>query len=125
MAAELFCVIMAGGSGERFWPLSRKGHPKQFLNLLGRETLIEQTLLRLQGFVPPEKILIVTNRNYVEKIHALCPEIPPDNVIGEPCARDTAPCVALAAGIVKALAERLIRRSSFCRPIMRLPTAPR
>lgn len=55
MAAELFCVIMAGGSGERFWPLSRKGHPKQFLNLLGRETLIEQTLLRLQGFVPPEK----------------------------------------------------------------------
>ena len=105
MAAELFCVIMAGGSGERFWPLSRKKHPKQFLNLLGRETLIEQTLLRLQGFIPPEKTLIITNRNYVEKIHSLCPEIPPDNVIGEPCARDTAPCVALAAGIVKALAE--------------------
>ncbi len=105
--AELFCVIMAGGSGERFWPLSRKSNPKQFLDLLGSGPLIEQTLLRLQGFVPNKKILIVTNRDYVEKIRSLCPEVPPENIIGEPCAKDTAPCIALAAGVVKAMAETL------------------
>ena len=57
---EKFCVIMAGGRGERFWPRSRKNRPKQMLNLLGDEILLEQTVLRLQGFVPPENILIIT-----------------------------------------------------------------
>lgn len=102
---EIFCIIMAGGSGERFWPRSRKHTPKQLLNLLGEVSLIEQTILRLQGFVPFEKILIVTNRMYEEKIQALCPQIPKENILGEPQARDTAPCIALAAGVVKAKAE--------------------
>lgn len=102
---EIFCIIMAGGRGERFWPRSRKQMPKQLLNLLGEVSLIEQTVLRLHGFVPNNKILIVTNRQYVEKIRAICPQIPKENILGEPLARDTAPCIALAAGVVKAKAE--------------------
>lgn len=102
---EIFCIIMAGGKGERFWPKSRKENPKQLLNLLGKASLIEQTVLRLQGFVPDSHILIVTNKMYVEKIRRICPQIPEENIIGEPVARDTAPCVALAAGVVKAIAE--------------------
>lgn len=96
---------MAGGSGERFWPRSRKNTPKQFLNLFGKISLFEQTLLRLQGFVSEQKILIISNRQYVETIRALCPAIPEENIIGEPRNRDTAPCIALAAGIVKKKAK--------------------
>lgn len=102
---EVFCVVMAGGRGERFWPRSRKNRPKQMLNLLGDATLLEQTLLRLHGFVSEKNIFIITNRAYAEQIRALCPQLPPGNVIGEPCMRDTAPCMALAAGVVKASAE--------------------
>ncbi len=74
------------------------------MSLFGDAPLIEQTVLRLQGFVPFHNILIITNEAYLERIRALLPQIPPDNIIGEPCARDTAPCVALAAGVVKAKA---------------------
>ena len=103
--AEAFCVIMAGGRGERFWPLSRKARPKQMLSLLGGKPLLEQTVLRLQGFASEKKTFIVTNECYVSQIRELCAQLPPENIIGEPCCRDTAPCMALAAGIVKALAE--------------------
>ena len=60
-SAALFVLILAGGSGERFWPLSRKSRPKQLLSLFGRQTLLESTLRRLDGLVPPENILILTN----------------------------------------------------------------
>ena len=103
--SEIFCVIMAGGRGERFWPRSRRNRPKQLLNLLGSGSLLEQTVLRLQGFVDPRKTLIITSRQYEEQIRELCPQIPEQNVIGEPCSRNTAPCAALAAGAVAALAE--------------------
>ena len=105
MPQEVFCVIMAGGRGERFWPYSRKDRPKQVLNLLGGASLLEQTILRLQGFVSERNIFVITNRDYAERIRALCSQLPPENVIGEPCVRDTAPCMALAAGIVKASAR--------------------
>ena len=105
MPHEVFCVIMAGGRGERFWPYSRKDRPKQVLNLLGGASLLEQTILRLQGFVAERNIFIITNRDYAEQIRTLCSQLPPENVIGEPCVRDTAPCMALAAGIVKAAAR--------------------
>ena len=104
--SEVFCVIMAGGRGERFWPRSRKSKPKQMLNLLGGASLLEQTVLRLQGFVKERNIFIITNQAYTEQIRALCSQLPAENVIGEPCVRDTAPCMALAAGIVKAAAEK-------------------
>ncbi len=99
-----FAVIMAGGRGERFWPECRIKRPKQLLNLFGEMTLIEQTVLRLQGLVSQDHILIVSNQAYVESIRNLLPGIPEENIIGEPVSRDTAPCVALAAGIVKAKA---------------------
>ena len=98
---DIYCVIMAGGKGERFWPCSRENTPKQLQNLLGGETLIEQTVLRLVPLTAFEKILIITNRKYVEPIRKLLPQLPPENIIGEPCGRDTAPCVALAAGIIR------------------------
>lgn len=104
MGKNIYAVIMAGGRGERFWPECRAAHPKQLKKLFGNAPLIEQTVLRLQGLVPPENILIVTNEEYTAHIRALLPQLPEEHVIGEPCARDTAPCVALAAGIVKAYA---------------------
>ncbi len=104
MPGEIYAVIMAGGRGERFWPECRADRPKQLLRLFGNAPLIEQTVLRLQGLVPFQNILIITNEVYLERIRTLLPQIPAENVIGEPCARDTAPCVALAAGIVKAKA---------------------
>lgn len=104
--SAVYCVIMAGGRGERFWPCSREENPKQLLNIFGDATLIEQTVLRLSPLVPFENILIVTNGKYVDKMRMLLPQLPADNIIGEPCGRDTAPCVALAAGVIKARAGK-------------------
>lgn len=102
MKRMMFAVIMAGGKGERFWPLSREERPKQMLNLFGEISLIEQTVMRLNLLLPFEQILVVTNAKYVAQIQKLLPQLPEENIIGEPVGRDTAPCVALAAGIVKA-----------------------
>ena len=97
-----FAVIMAGGKGERFWPESREARPKQLLALFSSRTLIEQTVLRLREFVPCENILVVTNSAYVIQLRELLPQLRPENIIGEPARRDTAPCIALAAGIIQA-----------------------
>ena len=105
MPQEIYCVIMAGGRGERFWPYSRKARPKQMLNPLGGDPLLEQTILRLQGFVSEKNIFVITNKDYMEQIRKLCSQLPPENVIGEPCGRNTAPCMALAAGVVQAVAR--------------------
>ena len=102
--SKLYAVIMAGGRGERFWPLSRADQPKQMLSLLGGASLIEQTVLRLRELLPPENIIIVTNERYVERLHRMFPRLPEENIIGEPAPRDTGPCVALAAGVVRARA---------------------
>jgi len=102
MLHNTYVVIMAGGKGERFWPQSRMSRPKQFLNLLGQSTMLELTVDRLRTLLPVENILILTNREYVGAVCKLLPFLPVGNVIGEPMARDTAPCAALAAGIVKA-----------------------
>ena len=98
-----YAVIMAGGRGERFWPASRIARPKQFLNLLTDATMIEETIGRLQHLFPPERILIVTGAGYTELTQTLLPQIPPENVLGEPEARNTAPCIALAAAHVENL----------------------
>ncbi len=96
----IYAVIMAGGRGERFWPLGRSNRPKQLLPLIGEETMIEETVQRLFPLFAPEQILVITNCSYVEPIRRLLP-IPAENVIGEPVGRDTAPCVALAVATVK------------------------
>ena len=93
----LHAVIMAGGSGTRFWPESRAAHPKQLLRLVDERTMIQSTVDRLATLVPAERMLIVTNRNLVDEIHRQLPELPPRALIGEPCRRDTAPCIGLAA----------------------------
>ncbi|MDG3004436.1 mannose-1-phosphate guanylyltransferase [Paludisphaera mucosa] len=98
----LFAIIMAGGSGTRFWPKSRRNRPKQLLNLHGDSTMLQQTVARIAPLVPAERILIITGADQAEATRAQLPQLPASNVIAEPCPRDTAPCVGLAAEIVAA-----------------------
>jgi len=98
MRANLYVMVLAGGSGERFWPLSRKTRPKQLLSLFSKESLLEATLARLEGLVPPERTLILTNRDQEAAVRALAPALPPENIVAEPAKRDTAPAIALGAG---------------------------
>ena len=95
---SLYAVILAGGHGERFWPLSRKARPKHHLALFSERTLLSATLDRLEGIVPPERILVLTGADQAEAVRALLPEIPACNLIVEPLRRDTAAAMALAAG---------------------------
>jgi mannose-1-phosphate guanylyltransferase len=92
-----YCVIMAGGVGARFWPLSRTSHPKQFIDILGTgETLIRQTFNRFARILPAENIYIVTNEIYFDLVMRQIPEMRPDQVLLEPSRRNTAPCIAYA-----------------------------
>ncbi|MCY2995874.1 MAG: sugar phosphate nucleotidyltransferase [Planctomycetota bacterium] len=96
----LHAVIMAGGSGTRFWPASRATWPKQLLDLAGPQTMLQATVERLNGLVPPERIMVVTNRTLVAAVAEQLPHLPPRALVGEPCKRDTAPCVGLAAAML-------------------------
>jgi mannose-1-phosphate guanylyltransferase len=98
---RLFVFIMAGGSGERFWPASRTATPKHLLKLLGDQTLLEQTVRRFEGIVPFEQIFILTNVAQIEATMAAVPFLPTANIIAEPAKRDTAPAAALATGIAR------------------------
>ena len=89
---------MAGGRGERFWPKSRKNHPKQFLSLTGDgKTMIQLTVERILPLVAMSDIYIVTNRDYKKLVHEQLPEIPEANILCEPAGRNTAPCIGLGA----------------------------
>lgn len=94
---QIYAVIMAGGSGTRFWPASRRQLPKQYLAITSPRTLIAETHQRLAGLVPDERVLVVTNREQVKLVREALPSLPVENILGEPAARNTAPCVALAA----------------------------
>ncbi|HJW09819.1 MAG TPA: mannose-1-phosphate guanylyltransferase [Holophagaceae bacterium] len=89
-------VIMAGGRGTRFWPRSRNARPKQFLAIVGEETLLHQTVARLKGQFEPRHIFVVTTEDLAEETRRMLPELPPENVLIEPEGRNTAPCLALA-----------------------------
>jgi len=92
-----FCVIMAGGIGARFWPMSRTGHPKQFIDILGSgETLIQQTFRRFKKICPKENIYIVTNAIYFDLVRKQIPEMLSGQILLEPSRRNTAPCIAYA-----------------------------
>lgn len=93
---SLVAVVMAGGRGTRFWPRSRNARPKQFLAIVGTETLLHQTVRRLDGHVSPERIFVVTTEDLAEETRRMLPELPPENVLVEPEGRNTAPCLALA-----------------------------
>jgi mannose-1-phosphate guanylyltransferase len=102
MANQIYALILAGGSGERFWPLSRRSRPKQLLRLVSERTLLEETLARLDGLVPPERILILTNVEQEAAVRDLLKDFPKENIVAEPAKRDTAAAVALGAGWVAA-----------------------
>ena len=103
--AGRYAVIMAGGKGERFWPLSTSKHPKQLLALVGDKPLIAQAVDRLEGLVPPENVFVVTNAELVDATRAAAPLLPPENIVGEPIGRDTAAAVACGGALVKAQDE--------------------
>jgi mannose-1-phosphate guanylyltransferase len=95
-----YALILAGGSGQRFWPISRDALPKQLLQLFGEKTLLEMTVARLEGLVPLENILILTNQQQAATVRSLVPQIPAENILAEPDKRDTAPAIALGVGWV-------------------------
>src|SRR5258706_1642057 len=92
----LHAVILAGGSGTRFWPLSTGKRPKHLLALLGKRTLLEETAARLKGLVPPARTVVVTAKDQAAAVRRLLPTLPPGAILSEPMARKTAPAVALA-----------------------------
>lgn len=99
---KITAVIMAGGRGERFWPKSRNNRPKQFLSLTSDgETMIQKTVKRLSPLVSAEDIFIVTNAAYADLVNDQLPDVPRENILCEPCARNTAPCIAFAAAIIQ------------------------
>ena len=100
--ADTYALILAGGSGTRFWPLSRNSKPKQLLDLFGTGTLLEQTIRRLEGLVPFENILILTNELQADAVREIATMLPAENIFAEPAKRDTAPAVALGIGLVAA-----------------------
>jgi len=97
-----YVVIMAGGSGERFWPLSRRRTPKQLLPLLQPDrTMLQEAIDRIAPLVPIERILVITSDVLRQPILEAIPELPAENVIAEPAKRNTAPCLALAASVIR------------------------
>ncbi len=93
-------VIMAGGSGERFWPLSRTRKPKQLLNLASDKTMLEDSIERISPLIPVQDIFIITSQALLEPMRKALTELPPENIVAEPLKRNTAPCLALAAGFI-------------------------
>lgn len=96
-----YCVIMAGGVGSRFWPMSRSAYPKQFLDFLGLgRTLLQQTYDRFLAICPPENILVVTNKQYARLVKEQLPALSDAQILAEPSRRNTAPCVAYANHVI-------------------------
>lgn len=93
---NVFAIIIAGGSGERLWPLSTPERPKQFVELFGGKPLIRHAMDRLAGFVAPSNVLVVTAKSLVAQTKKALPALPAENILAEPCRRNTAPAVALA-----------------------------
>jgi mannose-1-phosphate guanylyltransferase len=98
----MFAIVMAGGSGTRLWPLSRRGTPKQLLALTGETSLLQQTVARLGTLLRPHDIYVITSGAHVRATQDQLPQLPPDNILGEPLARST----AVAAGLATVLARR-------------------
>ncbi len=98
---QLVVVILAGGAGTRFWPLSTEVRPKQFLRLLGPRSLLQMSFDRVKELVNPERVLVFTNRSLLPLVREQLPEVPEENLVGEPLRKDTAAAVALSALIVR------------------------
>ena len=96
----LTALIMAGGKGTRFWPLSTDEKPKQFLNLIGNNTMIQMTINRIKPIIPIERIFVCTGERYVDLVKEQVPELPIKNIIVEPEGRNTTPCITLSALVI-------------------------
>lgn len=96
----LHAVIMAGGSGTRFWPQSTKARPKQFLNIFGDRTMLQSTVDRIKPLISADRVWVVTNEQYVDLVQEQLPDLPSNNIVGEPVGKNTAPCVAAAATLI-------------------------
>ena len=102
-----YCVIMAGGIGSRFWPMSRTAHPKQFIDILGTgKTLLQSTFDRFLPICPVENIFIVTNEDYRSLVLEQIPGVKPENLLCEPARRNTAPCIAFAAHKINSINKK-------------------
>lgn len=97
----LTALIMAGGKGTRFWPLSTEKKPKQFLNLIGEETMIQMTVNRIKPIIPIERIFVCTGQMYVDLVKEQLPELPERNIIIEPEGRNTTPCIGLSSLVIE------------------------
>ena len=100
--SDRFVIIMAGGRGERFWPVSRQATPKQLITLLGKRSFLQQAVDRVLPVVPLKNILIITNEAQAAEVKKQLPKLPKENVIAEPCGRDTCAAVTLGAALVGA-----------------------
>ncbi|MEW6506212.1 MAG: mannose-1-phosphate guanylyltransferase [Bacteroidota bacterium] len=98
---EIFAVIMAGGVGSRFWPRSKERKPKQLIRIIGDNTMIQDTVRRLDGFVKNENIFVITNKIQKLRVKEQIPQIPEENIIDEPFGKNTAACIGLASVIIK------------------------
>ncbi len=101
MKSPLYALILAGGRGTRFWPRSRKAHPKQVLSIVGEETLLQQTVKRIAKVVPPERIYVVTSEDLRREVLRQIPEVPPQQILAEPLPRNSAPAIALGTHLIR------------------------
>ena len=99
---DRYAIILAGGRGERFWPVSRQKQPKHLLHLLGKRSFLQMTVDRVRRLVPLQNLLVITNEAHKEAVREQLPDLPRSNIIAEPCGRDTCAAVALGAAVVGA-----------------------
>ena len=117
----MYAIVMAGGAGTRLWPLSRRRTPKQLLALAGDASLLQQTVARLAPLLAPEDIFVITSQAHVRATREQLPQLPADNVLGEPLARNTGVAAALAT---RSPVVSPTRSRSCCRPTTSSPTRP-
>jgi mannose-1-phosphate guanylyltransferase len=97
---RLYTVIMAGGVGSRLWPRSREATPKQFLDLVGSRTMLQETVARIQPLIPLDRVLVVVGEEHAGTVQTQVEGLPGENIIVEPGPRGTAPCIGLAAAVL-------------------------
>jgi len=105
---NIYAVIMAGGVGSRFWPRSREKFPKQLLTIFGERTMIQNTVDRLEGFVPHKNVFVVTNKMQKDEIAKQLPMIPPQNILEEPFGRNTAAAIGLASVLINRIDQEAV-----------------
>ncbi|MHB8905297.1 MAG: sugar phosphate nucleotidyltransferase, partial [Melioribacteraceae bacterium] len=105
---ELYAVIMAGGVGSRFWPRSKEKKPKQLIRIFGENTMIQDTVKRLEGLIANDHIYIVTNKIQKLRVKEQLPQIPEQNILDEPFGKNTAACIGLASVVIKSKNENAV-----------------